>query len=523
MHPVCFADPYVQSPVMTFLAGLVGLVYLVSLVGARIPDGRLNGNMARMPLPPKITQNELLDDTTIYNFNQLIDHNNPSLGTFSQRYWLSSENYKPGGPIILITSGEDAADGYTDYLTGATITGTLAEQQNGAVVLIEHRFYGESNPYGNLSVASFEVHTIQQAIDDFVYFANNVNLSMPGGGNVTPSEAPWIMVGGSYSGALTSFTLVNQPDVFYAGWASSAVVESIVDYWGYWEPIRVSMPQNCSKDVEAVIDHIDTAFTSGTSAEIDSIKKLFNMNLSHLDDFAGALRNNLFDWQYLQPYSDEDRFFNFCDALEVKDGVNAPAGGWGLEHALSAWGSYWANTYFSSLCGDLDAESCLGTYNASAYTDISVNNAERSWQWTICNYIGFLQDGAPAGKPTIVSRLVSTTYSERICTYYFPEKFSSPPTPDAAGTNKAYDGWFVKADRLFFANGLSDPWLEATVSANGTNFKSTSTQPIAVTDAGHASDLLMWNSINPSVTAAQNQGLAAMKAWLADWKPRAQR
>ena len=33
---------------------------------------------------------------TIYYFDQLIDHSNPSLGTFKQRYWHTWEWYKPG-------------------------------------------------------------------------------------------------------------------------------------------------------------------------------------------------------------------------------------------------------------------------------------------------------------------------------------------------------------------------------------------------------------------------------------------
>lgn len=31
---------------------------------------------------------------------------------------------------------------------------------------------------------------------------------MPGGDAVGPEEAPWVLVGGSYSGALTSWTMV---------------------------------------------------------------------------------------------------------------------------------------------------------------------------------------------------------------------------------------------------------------------------------------------------------------------------
>ena len=109
------------------------------------------------------------------------------------------------------------------------------------------------------------------------------------------------------------------------------------------------MPENCSADVEAVISYMDTTFTSGNTEEIDSIKELFNMtDMTHLDDFAGALRNNLWDWQSLQPDVGPDaQFFQFCDALEVKDGVSAGSDGWGLEHALNAWGTYWANTYYA--------------------------------------------------------------------------------------------------------------------------------------------------------------------------------
>lgn len=58
------------------------------------------------------------------------------------------------------------------------------------------------------------------------------------------------------------------------------------------------------------------------------------------------MRNILWDWQALQPYTGPNAtFFQSCDALEVKDGVNAPASGWGLAHALPAFGAYFKNVY----------------------------------------------------------------------------------------------------------------------------------------------------------------------------------
>ena len=98
--------------------------------------------------------------------------------------------------------------GYTGYLTNRTINGQIAQQENGATIVLEHRFYGLSNPYPDLTVKSLRLHTIQQAIDDLEYFAKNVKLAMPGGDAVAPGKAPWVLVGGSYSGALTSWTMV---------------------------------------------------------------------------------------------------------------------------------------------------------------------------------------------------------------------------------------------------------------------------------------------------------------------------
>lgn len=87
------------------------------------------------------------------------------------------------------------------------MNGAIAQQEHGAAVVLEHRFYGESNPYPDLKTESLRVHTIKQAIEDIEYFAYNVEFPMDNGTSVTPDVTPWIMTGGSYSGALTSFVM----------------------------------------------------------------------------------------------------------------------------------------------------------------------------------------------------------------------------------------------------------------------------------------------------------------------------
>ena len=85
---------------------------------------------------------------------------------------------------------------------------TDTKQENATAIVIEHRFYGESNPLPDLSSESLKLHTIQQAIDDLEYFAKNVKLPQPDGDAVAPGQAPWVLIGGSYAGALASFTMV---------------------------------------------------------------------------------------------------------------------------------------------------------------------------------------------------------------------------------------------------------------------------------------------------------------------------
>ena len=77
--------------------------------------------------------------------------------------------------------------------------------------------------------------------------------------------------------------------MFFAGYASSAVVESITQFWQYFDPIRQFMPSNCSADVQAVIAHVDETFTKGSSAEIQALKDNWGLGvMTHLDDVAGS-------------------------------------------------------------------------------------------------------------------------------------------------------------------------------------------------------------------------------------------
>lgn len=100
----------------------------------------------------------------------------------------------PWPPPFPLTA---ALENYDGSITNSSLNGWLAQQNRGAAVVLEHRFFGQSNPYKNLSEEAYSVLTVEQAMADIVYFAQNVKLPMPGGSKAGPDKLPWVLVGGT--------------------------------------------------------------------------------------------------------------------------------------------------------------------------------------------------------------------------------------------------------------------------------------------------------------------------------------
>ena len=98
------ADLRGEMVLTTVLAALLS----ISFADAAIPNARRPG-IPRIPGPERslTTPNgtALPALTTVYYFDQLIDHNDPSLGTFQQRYWMSWEFYQTGMSLFLLHIG----------------------------------------------------------------------------------------------------------------------------------------------------------------------------------------------------------------------------------------------------------------------------------------------------------------------------------------------------------------------------------------------------------------------------------
>ena len=93
---------------------------------------------------------------TAYNFTTAIDHFNGSNdATYEMRYLLDTQYYdNETGPVFFYAGNE--GDIWTFYENSGFMTTTLAQEFGAAVVFAEHRYYGESMPFGNESYSGRE-------------------------------------------------------------------------------------------------------------------------------------------------------------------------------------------------------------------------------------------------------------------------------------------------------------------------------------------------------------------------------
>jgi len=149
------------------------------------------------------------------NYKQSIDHFGALPGqTFNQRYWVDTE-YAPNpatAPVIYHICGEgDATQGY--FLNDNAIE--WAKSLGANLVYLEHRYYGQSLPFPDLSTDHLQYLTLDNVMEDLAGFQKWMSTNQKWSGK-------WITVGGSYSGTLSALYRQKHPELIVGALAASA-------------------------------------------------------------------------------------------------------------------------------------------------------------------------------------------------------------------------------------------------------------------------------------------------------------
>ncbi|PQQ20138.1 lysosomal Pro-X carboxypeptidase [Prunus yedoensis var. nudiflora] len=176
--------------------------------GARFPSSLIT--------PEKVSasaQNKLY--RTKY-FTQILDHFNfypKSYQTFQQRYLINDTFWggaKNNAPIFVYTGNEGNIEWF------AQNTGFLYETAphfKSLVVFIEHRFYGKSIPYGGKKSVAYSNATTLGYLSSTQALADYASLIIDLKKNLSATESPVVVFGGSYGGMLAAWFRLKYPHI----------------------------------------------------------------------------------------------------------------------------------------------------------------------------------------------------------------------------------------------------------------------------------------------------------------------
>ena len=164
-------------------------------------------------------------------FDTDIDHFNfrrPPYGnnTFRLRYFVSEEfldepssKSSPSPHPCFFYAGNEAD--ITVFIRNSGFIFETAKEMHALVVFAEHRYYGQSFPFGGAAAAltpqNISYLTVEQAMADF----NLLNVHIREKWNLSPSSA-FVVFGGSYGGNLALWLRLKNPNLWAGAIASSA-------------------------------------------------------------------------------------------------------------------------------------------------------------------------------------------------------------------------------------------------------------------------------------------------------------
>lgn len=413
---------------------------------------------------------------------QWVDHNNHAIGQFKQHY-LIDESYSTSDadPVFLGFGGEWTLENkiFTPFVR------QLAQKYHAKLIALEHRYYGNSIPFNNLSTANLQYLTYQNAMEDIVSFIKETKQSRHWTGK-------WVGFGGSYSAVIAAYFRETHPDLIVGSVASSAPVVPQLTFAGFDEHVtRIAGPV-CADAMRTVVKEVEDAIKNNPE-RLKQIKAEFNaQDVTNNVDFLGLLA--MIGGSSIQfGYKDA-----FCGALVMsKDPVDGMA--------------MISNMVLSELhlrAIDLTPDGAKSE-NPSDYPSFI---GTRQWYYQTCKEFGGWPISSSDPNKSTQSSLLDTEYNQEVCTRLFGIK----EKPD---TEKLYQQYYLplldptKTSNIYFTNGSDDPWSRMSLIEENGNTVNDKLSYFMIEGGAHCDDLRAEYE-SPSLLAARDKMDQLIAQWL---------
>lgn len=383
------------------------------------------------------------DQVQELHFTQRIDHKNPQRGVFSQRYFLD-ESYSAGNDatILFYLCGQESCS--QDVLNGSIRD--LAQKYHAKLIALEHRYYGQSMPVKDFEPDSMRFLNTQQVLADLVYFENEIKIQNKWTG-------PWIVVGGSYSGAIAAYYRIKFPNMVAGAIASSAPVMAKENFMEYDQLVTQAAGPVCAQAINEVVHIIDNA-----SENLESMERIKNL-------FASSEVKNNTDFINLTAdiaasaimHGERDKFCNYL--------ISSP-------NPLQGYALF-ARELFQNFQISPVSLTPQGALSENI-NDFNLGFGLRQWYYQVCTEYGDWENAQPNPFLSTRSPRINSMYRYKTCKRLFNLRTSA----NTGYINAAYYRPLLtpEASNIYFINGENDPMSYLSITprnGNATNNKFT--------------------------------------------------
>jgi pimeloyl-ACP methyl ester carboxylesterase len=414
-------------------------------------------------------------------FKQLIDHNTPATGTFSQRYYID-ERYGPtdDAPVFFYICGEAAC-------TQRALNGAIrsyAQKFHAKLIALEHRYYGESVPFNSLTTKNLRFLSTEAALDDLAYFQRHVK-------NEKNWNGKWIAFGGSYPGSLSAYYRLKFPYLVAGALASSAPVMAKEDFIEYDAHVTQVAGPDCANQMRDVVSEVEASLHD--EAKLAEIKLLFDASEVHdpidflyliADTGAAAVQYGMRD--------------SFCTSLS-----SSPT-------ALVGYAAFAKKLYKDMHVSavDMTVQGAMSE-NPADYKD---GLGMRQWYYQSCKEYGYWQNAHPDPSLSTRSSLINLDYHHNVCQRLFG--LSKPANTSALNNTLYFPLMDVLVSKIYFTNGENDPWSTLSLAEKNGNAINPKLNYQLIKGSAHCNDLHSPSALD---SEALINARKTMESLLSEW------
>ncbi|XP_020103296.1 lysosomal Pro-X carboxypeptidase [Ananas comosus] len=445
---------------------------------------------------------------TTHYFPQQLDHftfQPRAENTFYQKYLINSTFWDQGplhtAPIFVYTGNEGDIEWFAEN-TGFMLD--IAPMFGALLVFIEHRFYGESKPFGNESYKSAETLgylTSTQALADYAVLIRSLKQ------NFSAEASPVVVFGGSYGGMLAAWFRIKYPHMTIGALASSAPILEF-DYITPWSSFYDAVSQDYKDEslncFQVIKESWDELIAKGSTKEgLSELSKTFRACKSI--QFVNSIQNWLwtaFVYTAMVDYPTPANFLMPLPAYPVKEMCKIIDGfpqGTDKISKVFAGASLYYNYSGDEQCFDIENQSDPHGLNG--------------WDWQACTEMIM---------PMTVSNesmFPPSTYSYKDAEDQCVAKYGVRPRPHwittEYGGNRIHQVLKRFGSNIIFSNGMRDPWSRGGVLKN----ISSSITALVTEKGAHHLDFRFATKEDPEwVKEQRRQEVEIIQSWIDQYR-----